>query len=190
MRLRTSNAVAIIVCMKLWFSTTILTLAACSNAEVNSHGQWKESYSAAECKELMSLAAIQKRCGEGIQARILDDPSACIPYSSSQRMSGIWVHGFEYSAFFAGARSWHEVSHQAFDPRYKLTWLSGPATFPMPSNQARMIEGFSVSRVELIGKRSLCASGYGHLGGSEHEVIVERFLTIAPDEAPSPQFAR
>jgi len=32
--------------------------------------------------------------------------------------------------------------------------------------------------VDFIGRRSLCPIGYGHMGMSQQEVVVDRFLSV------------
>ena len=166
----------------------MFALASCTNATDEPPNRWEDSYSVAECKELMSLDAIVNRCGDGdIQrtvGRLADDPTSCIPYSQSRQMAGLWVEGFEYSAFFEGARSWEDISGKVTNPQSELTWLSLSSDVNLPQDDfvdyGADWKFRKVSRVELVGKRSLCAFGYGHLGGSEHEIIAERFISVSP----------
>ena len=174
--------------MKWPHTIGMFALASCSNAKDESPRRWEDSYSVAECTELMSLEAIEDRCGGGdvyrTMERLADDPTSCMPYSRSRQMAGLWVEGFEYSAFFEGANTWEDISSDVTDPQSELTWLSVSPNADLPQDDfvdyGKDWDFRKVSRVELVGKRSLCSFGYGHLGGSEHEVIAERFITVSP----------
>lgn len=163
-----------------------LALSACGEGNVQPPKEWKETYTAAECKALVSVQAIETRCGDGNRQRLEkmmhEDPSLCLPYSSSRPMSGIWVDGFEYSAFFEGARSWNDVSRLAFDSDQERTWLSAKDGANLPVDQNSSGLDYKVYRLEIVGKRSLCAFGYGHSGGSEREVWAEQIISITPLE--------
>ena len=174
--------------MKWPHAICMFALASCTNAEDELPSQWKDSYSVAECEKLMSVEAIEDRCGDGdlrrAMERLAEDPSSCIPYSRSRQIAGIWVEGFEYSAFFEGADSWEDISREVTDPQSELTWLSvAPKANLRQDDNVDYGEDWSfrrVSRVELVGKRTLCAFGYGHLGGSAHEILAERFIRVSP----------
>ena len=166
----------------------MVVLASCADGNDETRHQWRDFYSAAECHELMSVEAIKNRCGSGDMQRTMqrftDDPTSCIPYSPSRKMAGLWVEGFESSAFFEGARSWADISPQVDDQNSELTWLSVNSNANLPQRESADFGSDwslrTTTRVEFVGKRSLCSWGYGHLGGSEHEVIVERFISYRP----------
>lgn len=174
--LRTHCSLCILNLMRLLALTALLAFSACDSALRQPSLDWKESYTAAECKALVSVQAIEARCGD----RQWQDSAECLPFSSPRRMSGVWVEGFEYSAFFEGARSWNDVSEHAFDFDQGLTWLSAKGGVNLPGGRTDSFGDYEVFHIEFTGRRSLCAFGYGHLGGSKHEVIAERIIATKP----------
>lgn len=96
----------------------------------------------------------------------------CLPFSPPERMHGIWTVALESSAF-------HEKATRLTPSLYADlgTWLAvgDPPATVTASMQGAGPQAFAV---ELIGRRSLCPTGYGHLGVSANEIIVVRFLSL------------
>jgi hypothetical protein len=98
-----------------------------------------------------------------------------MPYSSPQRLTGVWVVGLEYSGFFTNASSYEETRGHADG-----IWLRAE---PSPSPEvtaAGQGAGTRAFAVDLIGRRSLCDFSYGHMGMSPQEVIAERIIAMRP----------
>jgi hypothetical protein len=145
---------------------------------------WKSSYSPEDCADLTSLEAIEERCGEGDFDRAMElmatDITQCLPYSSPIEMQGVWVTGFEHSAFYEGAQTYADVVVREGDIVDKFIWLSVSdlALEQLPPASQRD----QAFRVEMLGRKSLCQAHYGHLGVAPHEVIATDFhvLTLLP----------
>jgi hypothetical protein len=118
--------------------------------------QWKAAYSAAECKALTERNAFLQRCFGG---HFADENYVgalkCMPYSRPERIKGIWVVGFESSAFHPGATSLQQISDGSdriwFDTDYKTPEIVA----------AGQGAGTRAYLVELVGRRSLCEDIYG-----------------------------
>jgi hypothetical protein len=85
------------------------------------------------------------------------------------------VTGFELSAFYEGLETTEVVASEG-DILDQFTWLSVSdhvmEELPPASEETRAFH------VELMGRKSLCAAGYGHLGAAPHEIIVSKFLKM------------
>lgn len=167
--------------MARWSSLLIIVfLGSCTGEEVS----WKSSYTAAECGALMDLDAILDRCGSGDDDRDMEmmreDITQCFPFSKPVRMEGIWVREFEFSAFFEGATDASTIS--SYDDATTNLSMSEVlrADFPTPE-----MDDLKASRVEIIGRKTLCALEFGTSGWGRHEVIVSEFLSDTPIRAPS-----
>lgn len=173
-----------------------LILSACTGGH-EQHNSWKSSYSAEECLALTAIDSIQERCGNGDWERAIasieNDITSCLPYSSPMRLEGVWTVGFEHSAFHEGADSYADVqvdldrltsTREDGDPSTHWTWLStteAAADDVPPIKESEVVDGrwtFDAFAVDLVGRKSLCEAFDGHLGVSEHEVIVSDFLSI------------
>ena len=103
----------------------------------------------------------------------------CMPYSPSERLSGVWVIGLEYSGFFPNASSYEETERRA-----DKIWLEA---VPSPSAEvtaAGLGAGTRAYAVDLVGRRSLCDFNYGHMGMSPQQVIAERIVAMRPLSVP------
>lgn len=132
----------------------------------------------------MSTDAILERCGGGDVTRVMvalsEEPASCFPYSAPTLLTGVWVRGFEYSEFFEGARSFGEVADRINDQDDPFTWFSPSWRADADLGELPPPDDGEAFRVEVIGRRSLCEYGYGHLGVGTHEVIADHILSAVP----------
>lgn len=155
-------------------------LAACSQRpempanQRSSDGQWKSAYTSAECKALTARDAFLKRCfgGDLKDGNYVGDLK-CMPYSRPQRMTGVLVVGLEYSAFFPGASTYADVKG-----RPDKIWLQAKPPLPKEVDAAGQGAGTRAYVIDLVGRRSLCDSHYGHFGMFPQEVIAERVVAM------------
>lgn len=166
----------------------MLLASACSNPEeVEAPTVWKGSYSAAECRQLMDFEAAIERCGHGdvnLLGNVIEtDPSICIPYSKPQRMTGVWLAGFEFSAFYEGAHDYDDVLQIEGEVLDGDVWFRDdgidqpPAIEPPNGTNLHTLAAYYV---EILGRKSLCGGAYGHLGGSSYEVLPTQVMVIRP----------
>lgn len=163
---------------------SMLLLGACQEVqepEYQVEPEWKYSYTAAECKALSDT--LIERCGGGSPSRALEvmqkNIALCEPFGPPQRLSGLWELDLEHSAFFKDAVRAEELpTLEQADESGELTWLDAPDLSQMSDKlAAAQGSGRRVYRVELIGRRSLCDSGFGHMGAYPHQVILKKLLS-------------
>ncbi len=133
----------------------------------------------------MDWDEVLERCGRGnlhvLSDMLSNDPTACFPFSPPQLMEGVWLEGFEFSAFYEGAQDYGDVLEVEGEVLDGDTWFSAEkadnliAKFPSSANDTA---GSSSYYVKFEGRKSLCQGEYGHLGGSSSEVLATHFLTI------------
>lgn len=100
----------------------------------------------------------------------------CFEMEKSRRWRGVWADEFEGQQFCAGETT-SCVSNEA-EPFIWLTFADGKRPTPeLPSGQHYQIE--------FIGRRTLRAGFYGHMGVATHEVIADRVLSITPIQKQS-----
>lgn len=140
----------------------------------NSDGQWKSAYTSAECKALTARDAFLKRCfgGDLKEGNYVGDLK-CMPYSRPERMAGVWLVGFEASAFFPEASTYADVKGTP-----AKIWLQAEPPLPKEVISARQGAGTRAYAIDLVGRRSLCDFHYGHFGMSSQEIIAERLVAI------------
>lgn len=150
--------------MSRWTITLFFSLVSCAEA---SRGR-------PDCQALGEREAVIERCfgGDLAQDRYVGD-SACWPFSSPQRMSGIWVVDLEASYFYPNANSLEDTRIGRYE-----TWLESPLNSRPDIVAAGQGAGMRAYRVDFTGRRSLCEGHFGHQGGSPHQVIVDRFHSM------------
>ena len=112
--------------------------------------------------------------GEVIVGSIPTDQ--CFRMTEPTRWQGVWVNEFEGARFCPGKK---------LDCPYKeqpsLIWLD-----PARSVLDRERYGAEGGRylIDFIGRRTLYAGNYGHMGAFDHEIIVDRMISIRRLEGP------
>ena len=99
-------------------------------------------------------------------AALPNETDQCFQMRKPQRWRGLWRAEFEGSQFCPEPAT-------ICDPMTKepKIWLDGF------EDVAREMNG-KLYRVEFVGRRTLHAGPFGHMGGSEHEIIVDRPISI------------
>jgi hypothetical protein len=137
-----------------------------SNASAAGAGAGPSCRAATEAVQFQQCAA---QHGQSNERELL---LACLPFSQPGRLGGVWVIALENSSFFEGAVSFRPEMSNSIG-----AWLEPDQWRP---DQTRAAQGERVRAylVEFVGRRSLCRSGFGHMGVYPHEVLVDRFISI------------
>jgi hypothetical protein len=97
----------------------------------------------------------------------------CFRMTEPRRMKGVWIDEFEGSRFVPGARDTTGVEVEPFG-----IWLN------VHTNRiAGLVEEpheLRAFEVEFIGRQTLYRGSYGHMGMSEHEVIMDELIWARP----------
>lgn len=106
------------------------------------------------------------------------DYEHCVDFLPAERMHGVWVTGFEQSSYLPNATGIPAVD----DPERHRIWLTFAAgARPDPALRAEldMMRTTAAVAIEFDGRRSRHAgAGYGHLGGADRLVIVDRIVSM------------
>jgi hypothetical protein len=100
----------------------------------------------------------------------------CVRMLPTRRWQGLWRHEFEGSRFCA-------VPATACDYNSKgdKVWLTYD---PVRGKWGALYS------VDFIGRKTMYKGPYGHLGMSDHEIIVDRVMSIKMVQAPPPPMAK
>jgi hypothetical protein len=89
-----------------------------------------------------------------------------------QRWRGLWRNDFEGSRFCPGPATQCQM-----DTPGDIIWLDAErATRNEPDG--------ALYAVELLGRRTAVKGEYGHMGGSDHDLIVDRFISMKKVRRP------
>jgi hypothetical protein len=108
----------------------------------------------------------------------------CYKMLPPKRYRGVWLDEFEGSAFFEGARGAGEV--RAAIARRSDAWPSSQVWLDWPENGGATALPTKTSAnarlvvMDFVGRRTVYAGSYGHMGGSQHEILVDRMLSAKP----------
>lgn len=106
------------------------------------------------------------------------DYEHCADFLPAERMHGVWVTGFEQSAYLPDATAIPARD----DPERHRTWLTfADGAAPDPALRAALDKMGTTAAVavEFDGRRSRSpGNGYGHLGGADQLVIVDRIVSM------------
>ena len=107
----------------------------------------------------------------------------CYKLAHPERWRGLWRNDFEGSRFCA-APSKKQCS---FDTPGESVWFD--YSFGLTETKPRQwkIPLGGLYEVDLIGRRTAVKGRYGHMGGSDHALIVDRMVSIRQVEAPPKQ---
>lgn len=94
----------------------------------------------------------------------------CVKMLPAERWRGLWRDDFEGSRFCPAPATTCD-GRTAGD----RIWLNGGMDDAA---------GGGVYAVEFIGRRTMYEGAYGHMGMSDHEIVVDRFISIDVVEAP------
>jgi hypothetical protein len=95
----------------------------------------------------------------------------CYRMTGPQRMRGVWLDQFEGSRFLPGGPELTKTRLDQSDIWLDVYRNRVPGLFdPEPDSELRAME------IEFIGRQTRFPGRYGHMGGSEHEVVVEQLI--------------
>lgn len=110
---------------------------------------------------------------DGLSA--LEPVENCFQMSPRQRWRGLWRNTFEGSRFCA-----EPATACIADTPGEKVWLS----LGDHANLGGRYGGLYA--VEFAGRRTAVPGTFGHLGGSDHELIVDQLISIREVEPPTP----
>ena len=114
-------------------------------------------------------ACLEKIRLGGIEA-MPDRTDQCFEMAPAKRWSGLWADNFEARRFCPTPA--RECGSQTPRPAIWLSFAPGVRRDSIPTNR--------VYTIEFVGRRTLQQGSYGHMGMSEHEIIVDRIISISP----------
>lgn len=101
----------------------------------------------------------------------------CFVMTDPKRWRGIAHFEFEQSRFCADA-----VDRCPQEGTAPMIWLrfspSAEANVKIPLRPG--YPDFGTFRIEFIGRRTISPGGFGHMGAYEHEMIVDRIISVEP----------
>lgn len=108
----------------------------------------------------------------------LDDGPDCIRYGAPRVFKGVWIDRFEGSKFLEGRKPTADI----FDANAEV-WLDVPAPLRDPAGIRIPGSGPTiVAEMEFVGRKTLYPGVHGHLGGTPHNIIVDKVLVFRPVE--------
>lgn len=101
----------------------------------------------------------------------------CVRMLPPQRLRGLWRNEFEGSRFCPAP-----AQECSFDTPGDRIWLNFAADLP----EVRIHPVGGLYEIEFTGRRTVYKGPYGHLGVSDHEVIVDGVVAMRMVEPPPP----
>lgn len=101
----------------------------------------------------------------------------CFAMTPLQRWKGLWRNDFE------GMRFCPAPSREcSYETPGDIIW----PTFPEGSRYAKSAGSGALYAIEFLGRRTVDRGRFGHMGMSDHEMIVDRVLAMKEVESPRP----
>ena len=100
----------------------------------------------------------------------------CIDFLPAGRMQGVWILGFERSWFVPGAEGVPDPNRTDLSKIW-LTFANGALPDPGLRRAMDAQGGVAVVAIEFDGRRSRDVGQYGHMGGADTIVIVDRIVS-------------
>ena len=92
----------------------------------------------------------------------------CFEMTPKKRWKGLWRNGFEGSRFCASP-----AKSCSFETIGERVWLSDPDNVvPVKRSDEALYE------IEFLGRRTLKKGAHGHLGVSDHEMVVDKVISL------------
>lgn len=104
------------------------------------------------------------------------DAANCIDFLPVERMRGVWISGFERSWFVPGAEGVPDPNRTDLSKIW-LTFANGALPDPALRRAMDAQRGVAVVAIEFDGRRSRDVGQYGHMGGADTIVIVDRIVS-------------
>jgi hypothetical protein len=122
-----------------------------------------------------AMPGISEKCLNKLRMKGLDadlgHTDQCFEMMKPQLWRGLWVDAFE------GQRFCPAPAQNCLDnDRKGRIWITFPNDTP-PTGRNLTDKTYVI---QFIGRRTLVPGMYGHMGMSEHEIIVDKLLLIAP----------
>ena len=107
----------------------------------------------------------------------MDEPRSCYFYSPPRRMQGVYIDEFEGQRFLENASTTPPLVARD-DVWFDVDQQSDLRRTPRLRNREN---GTIIWLVDFIGRRTESArGGYGHMGGSNADVLVDRMISAQP----------
>ena len=157
----------------LFVAVTLIALSACAQPKPN------QVLSDETLRQIQAYApgitqeCLQKLKYQGVQA-LRGSTDDCFEMMPPQRWRGLWRAEFEGSRFCPSPAQ--ECGGGSSGERI---WLSYGQTHSGP----RLVDGSGLFQIEFIGRRTQRRGHYGHFGLSDHEVIVDRLISVQRAES-------
>lgn len=154
--------------MRRLLATLLLALSACDHRT-----QKVSDQSIRDLRE--QFPGITARCIETIKFGGLEamptGVDRCFDMQPPRRWTGLWNDEFEGSRFCPAP-----AKACSFSSPGDRVWLTYSEDAGPPSAQS----SGDLYAIEFVGRRTLRRGRYGHMGGSQHEVLVDRVISITP----------
>lgn len=108
-----------------------------------------------------------------------DATDQCFEMMPQKRWQGLWARGFELSRFCPSP-----ASACSYDTPGSQIWLTQRATIPISKDIPGDTYSIRLFKIEFLGRRTRERGAYGHMGGSRHEIIVDKILSVSEIEVP------
>jgi hypothetical protein len=115
-----------------------------------------------------------QKCAEDVRFGrddALGDTARCFKMTKPQRWRGLWLDVFEGQRFCPAPMQKCED-----DGENGHIWLR----FPQDAKPFGRVVTGKTYEVEFVGRRTLLPGAHGHMGVSEHEMLVDRIISIRP----------
>lgn len=148
----------------IFIALLLLTGSGCTN----------RAPSTEECRALLASKAVGTRCygGDVWDGRKYIGDTNCFPFGAPERMTGILLTQTETSDFFSGASQFAPAMLKGSN-----TWLDSEGPAKRVLDRERHV-GPGAFRIDGMGRRSLCSTGYGNYGFYQNEVSLTRIFSI------------
>jgi hypothetical protein len=157
-----------VMAVRLAIILAILAVAACERQTPRLSG--REIDAIRRGSPGMSEECLQKIRTGGIEA-LPEKTDACFEMIPKGRWRGLWRDDFEGSRFCQTPSQ--ECSYKTPGDH---VWLSWNTTAPRGTNAPRGL----LYAIVFDGRQTRYRGNFGHMGMSQHEIIVDRLVSVAP----------
>ena len=120
----------------------------------------------------MTAACIDKARYGGLNAISSLSVEQCFELGPAQRWRGLWRNDFEGSRFCP-----EPMKECGYDTPGDEIWLTFSDGLQPPKSWPQIGDG-GMFEIEFIGRLTARRGYYGHMGASDHEVVVDRTISI------------
>ena len=123
-----------------------------------------------------SLPGISDECVETIlkngMEQLPQDVRDCFPMEEKKRWQGLWLDEFEGSRFCAAP-----AEECRFETSGERVWLVFADEIRAVSRRDKHSTD-ALYKIEFVGRQTLTTGAFGHLGGSDREIVVEKLIRL------------